>query len=401
MRLFFYLLAASFLTLCSADSLAQNKITIKGVIRDKNNNAGLAGVTISAGKPPKGIGFSNSDGAFSVSVVPGTELRFSFTGYETITRMVKPGTSSIEINMAPKDDAMTEVVVQGFKSQTRETTTGSSVVISGKDLQDVPVSNVVELLQGKVAGLNIQNNSGSPGGMGTINMRGLSSVNISSDGFLTPTSPLFVIDGVPVDLNTNYEYGFQGGGPGISPLALIPPEDIEQMDFLKDAAATSQYGSRGAYGVIIVTTKRGKSKVPIIQYSANFFVKSPPKLRNVIGGKEERLSRINAIMNYDTSYAAAQALINETDFLSDSLNPYYNNATNWQDYFFRTTYNQQHNLSISGGDVKFNYKTNMNYYQESGIIENTGFKRYSLSMNANYQPTTNFKAMINLGTSLG
>ena len=147
---------------------------------------------------------------------------------------------------------MQEVVVQGFKSKSRETSTGSSTVISGKAVQDVPVSNVIELLQGKVAGLNIQNNSGSPGAMGTINLRGLSSINISSDGFLTPTSPLFVIDGIPVDVNTNYEYGFQGGGPGISPLALIPPEDIEQFDILRDAAATSQYGTRGAYGVIII-----------------------------------------------------------------------------------------------------------------------------------------------------
>src|SRR3569833_1474617 len=119
---------------------------------------------------------------------------------------------------------MQEIVVQGFKAKSRETSTGSSTVLSGRAVQDVPVSNAILLLQGKVAGLNIQNNTGSPGGMGTINLRGVSSIAISSDGFLTPTSPLFVIDGVPVDPNTNFEYGFQGGGPGISPLALIPPE---------------------------------------------------------------------------------------------------------------------------------------------------------------------------------
>lgn len=401
MRIKFYLLVMTLTALFCKEGLAQNKITVTGIVRDKNANAVMGGVTISAGNPPKTLGTTDDKGAFTVTVDAGSVLQFTFSGFEPVSRTVITGGTPIEIILSPRQNSMTEVIVQGFKTKTRETSTGSSTIISGKALQDVPVSNVMELLQGKVAGLNIQNNNGSPGGMGTIQMRGLSSINISGDGFLTPTSPLFVIDGVPVDVNSNYEYGFQGGGPGISPLALIPPEDIEQMDFLKDAAATSQYGSRGAYGVIIVTTKRGSSKVPIIQYSSNFFVKSPPKLRNVIGGREERLSRIRAIMAYDTSYAAAQALVNETSFLSDSLNPYYNNATNWQDYFFRSTYNQQHNLSISGGDVKFNYKTNLNYYQENGIIENTGFRRYSLSMNAAYQPTETFRAMINLSTSLG
>ncbi len=380
----------------------QAKIVIRGVVKEKGVNGGKTGVTITAGKPPKPIAYTDDKGAFSVSIAPGTELSFSHVGYTTVRKTVSAATTSLDIELVLREnEAMKEVVVQGFKSKNREVSTGSSVVVSGKTLQDVPVSNVIELLQGKVAGLNIQNNTGSPGAMGTINLRGLSSVRISSDGFLTPTSPLFVIDGVPVDANSNYEYGFQGGGPGISPLALIPPEDIEQMDVLKDAAATSQYGSRGAYGVILVTTRRGQSKVPVVQYSSNFFVKTPPKLRQVLGGADERRNRINAMLAYDTSLAAAQALINSTSFLSDSLNPYYNNSTNWQDYFYRTTYNHQHNISIRGGDNTFNYKTNLNYYQESGIVANTGFKRYTLSMNALYQPSDRFRMLVNLSGLLG
>lgn len=401
MRFAFLIIALSTLTLCSNKVHAQTKITVKGVVRDKANHNGKAGVTISTGKPLRAIANTNDNGSFSVTVDAGAELQFTFVGYETIHRTVSSSLSNLDINIGVKDNPMKEVVVQGFKSKTRETSTGSSTVISGKVLQNVPVSNVIELLQGKVAGLNIQNNTGSPGGMGTINLRGISSVQISSDGFLTPTSPLFVIDGVPVDLNTNYDYGFQSGGPGISPLALIPPEDIEQMDVLRDAAATSQYGSRGAYGVILITTKRGQSKIPIVQYSTNFFMNTPPKLREVIGGKEEREKRINAILAFDTSLLSAQALINQTSFLSDSLNPFYNNATNWQNYFFRTTFNQQHNISILGGDSKFNYKTNMNYYQQDGIIQNTGFKRYSLSMNALYQPTNVFRMLVSLSGQLG
>lgn len=379
--------------------LAQEKIKVEGVVTGKTDKTPKPGVTISVGK--KAIGTTNKDGAFSVTVDAGSTLTFSHSGFGAEKKVVSRATTNLEVILAPKDEPMQEIVVQGFKRATRETTTGSTVVISGKQLQDVPVSNVLELLQGKVAGVNIQNNSGSPGSMGTINIRGVSSAQVSANGFLTPTSPLFVIDGVPVDLNTNYEYGFQGGGPGISPLALIPPEDIEQMEFLKDAAATSQYGSRGAYGVIIVTTKRGRSKVPIVSYSGSFFVNYAPPQRNIMGGNMERDFRINQILHYDTSYTNALRLINSTPFLSDSLNPYYNNSTDWQGLFFRTTQNQSHNINISGGDQTFNYKTNMNYYSEEGIMRNTGFKRYTLGMDALYQPSERFRMVTNLKGSMG
>lgn len=383
------------------ESMAQNKITIKGVVKDRTLTTVKAGVTISMGKPPKSIGATSQNGSFSVTVPAGTELIFSHAGMTTVKKKVTASTNDLVIVMVEKNDPMQEVVVQGFKTKTRETSTGSTTIVTGKTLQDVPVSNVIELLQGKVAGLNVQNNTGSPGAMGTINLRGISSASVSSDGYLTPTSPLFVIDGVPVDVNTSYEYGFQSGGPGINPISLIPPEDIEQMEVLKDAAAASLYGSRAVYGVILITTKRGQSKVPIVQYASSFFVKTSPRLREIEGGKEERLKRIRSILRYDTSEAAAKALVNQLAFLSDSLNPYYNNSTDWQDYYFRSTYNQQHNVSILGGDQRFNYKTNLNYYQENGIVKNTGFKRYSLSMNALYQPTNAFKMLVNLTGSLG
>ncbi len=390
-----------FTFLFALQAAAQNKITVKGVVKDNAQQTAMQGVTVSTTKPSKTIATTDANGAFTVTIDAGAELVFSHSGYASTRKTFMASSSSVTISLSIKENTMQEVVIQGFRQKTKETATGSSTVVSGKALQDVPVSNVVELLQGKVAGLNVQNNSGSPGGMGTINLRGISNISISSDGFLTPTSPLFVIDGVPVDVNSNYEYGFQSGGAGINPLALIPPEDIEQMEVLRDAAATSVYGARAAYGVIIVTTRRGKSKVPIVQYSTNFFVKAPPRLREVVGGKEERLFRIRTILDYDTSYTAAQALINQTPFLSDSLNPYYNNATNWQDYFYRTTYNQQHNLSIRGGDDRFNYKTNLNYYQENGIVQNTGFKRYGLSMNAQYAPTNQLRVLMSLSSQLG
>src|SRR5690606_30875548 len=174
----------------------------------------------------------------------------------------------------------------------------------------------------------------------------------------------------------------------------------EDITVLKDAQATALYGSKGAYGVILVTTKRGKSKVPIVQYVGQTFLNTPPNLRKVLGGVLERRSRVNQILQNDTSYNAALQLINNTPMLADSLNPYYNNSTDWQSYFYRTTLNTSHSVNISGGDNTFNYKIAPSYYNERGILENTGFTRYSVPMNMQYRPSDRYRMFVNLSPSL-
>jgi TonB-linked SusC/RagA family outer membrane protein len=399
LTLLFILVIGSWSNAGAQDSV---RVRVKGRVLDKDLHTGKTNVTVSSGKPPRAIAITDEDGNFNFNVALGTSLVFTHTGYTPYTYVVVAADSTLEILLEQSGGgSMQEIRVEGYRNKTRDVATGSSASVSGKALQDVPVSNVVELLQGKVAGLDVQNNNGSPGGMGTINLRGSSSINVSADGFLTPTSPLFVVDGVPIDVNSGYDYGFQSSGPGISPIALIPPEDIQKIDVLRDASATAQYGSRAAYGVIIITTKRGLSKTPIVQYTGQFFLNTPPKLRSVVGGLEERMRRVNAILQYDSSLASAMALININTPLSDSLNPYYNNSTNWQDLFYRTTFNQTHTVQVYGGDRTFNYKTNLNYFSQDGIIQNTGFKRYTLSMNAQYQPSESFRALINLQGALG
>ena len=382
-------------------SFGQANVSCSGIVIDKVTNAPMVGVSILIQKTKKVIGKTDDHGKFSVEVPEGTKLAFSYVNY---TNSIAEATKNfMEISMTLKDDSdLKDVAVVGFRKVSREANTGSSVIISGKDLQDVPAASVADLLQGKVAGLNIQNNNGSPGTRGSIFLRGISNISVTgsgSSGYLTPTSPLFVIDGVPVDMNSEYQYGFNQGGPGISPLSLIPVEDIEKVEVLKDAAATALWGSRGAYGVILVTTKRGQSEVPIVAYSGQFYYSDIPKLRDVIGGKEERLIRIQQLLAYDTSYAHALSEINSHPYLSDSLNAYYNNSTNWQAVFFKPTYNYSHNINISGGSQKFNYKVNMGIYDQKGIVENTGLTRYSLNMNTRYQPSEKFilTAAINSG----
>ncbi|QPH38878.1 SusC/RagA family TonB-linked outer membrane protein [Pedobacter endophyticus] len=380
---------------------AQTKKTVTGTIFD--NQAEIPGANISVDK--KVIGVTNSNGVFTVSVAPNAVLEISAVGYKTIKISVAGKTNLGTIKLATDVTTLNTVQVSGgYVTRSKEISLGSSVTISGKDLQATPSANITDMLQGKVPGLNIQQNTGSPGVRGSLNIRGLSTISTSgagNDAYLQPTSPLFVIDGVPVDDNQDFSYGFQTAGPGLSPLALIPQEDVASIEVLKDASATALYGSRGAYGVILITTKRGNSKVPIVRYTGKFFVSTVPKLRSVIGGKDERALRIQQILASDTSYYHALGLINGTPFISDSLNVYLNNSTDWQSYFYRTTYNQTHNLDISGGDQAFNYKAVLNYFDQKGIQQNTGFSRYSLRMNMQYQPNEKFKLFATINSGLG
>ncbi len=401
---FVLMLMLAVLTAINAHAQTPKNITIKGVVVERANGLGIPSLVIMISGTQKSAGYTDSDGKFSVTVPEDAELVFRYMGFKTQSIKVK-GKTDLKVQMV-EDNAtsLKQVQVIGYTPKTKEVTTGAAVTISGKDIQDVPEANLISLLQGKVAGLNIQNNTGSPGARGSIFVRGLSSIDVQGSGnnaFLTPTSPLFVIDGVPIDANTDYEYGFSGGGPGISPLSLIPAEDVEEITVLRDAQATSLYGSQGAYGVILITTKRGKSKTPIIQYTSNVFINTPPNLKEVLGGNGERALRIWQINTFGKDIYSARQTIDNSPFLADSLNAFYNNSTNWQDLFYRTTFNQTHNISASGGDDNFNYKVNMGYYDENGIIKNTGFKRYSLNMNTRYRPNARISFNANISTNLG
>ena len=378
------------------------EVTVTGEVRSSTGGA-LQGVTISNQTTKRVLGSSNNQGQFNIKVGVGTKLLFRVIGHDNSTIDIVAGKTRYVVTMRESSTEIEETVVVGYQARKRETLTGSAVTISGKEIQDVPVANFTDLLQGKVPGMNVQLNNGTPGMRGSVAIRGISTLNVQGSGddaFLTPTSPLYVIDGVPIDEGTNYEYGFQTAGPGISPIAMIPVEDIEDITILKDAQATALYGSKGAYGVILVSTKRGKSKIPIVQYVGQAFVNTPPNLRQVLGGVNERRSRINQILMNDTSYNAALDLINSTPLLADSLNPYFNNSTDWQSYFYRTTMNTSHSVNISGGDQTFNYKIAPGFYNERGIVENTGFTRYSIPMNMQYRPSDRFRMFVNLSPSL-
>ena len=374
------------------------EISIRGTITDKETGETLPGASVLLdSKPPKFLGSTKTNGQFAVRATANSTLIFRLLGYADQRVSLKPGQTDVDIKLKPSSSMIKEVVIRGYQAKSKEISTGSSVTVTGKEIQDIPVSNAEQLLQGKVAGLNVQVNTGAPGFRGSVSIRGVSTLSVSGSGdnsFLTPTSPLYVIDGVPIDADNSTDYGFNSVD-GVSPLSTIPPEDIQSIEVLKDAQSTALYGSRGAYGVIIVTTKRGTSKVPRVSLVSNFYLNTPPKLRDTYGGQAERRAKLGQLAKYGDDPTRFSYL------LVDSLNPYYNNSTNWQSVFYGSTYNQTQNLMVDGGDDVFNYKTNFKYYSQNGILENTGFKSYSATMNMNYIPNKKFKIFFNVFSSLG
>ena len=400
-----YFLLFLFSLLASISLHAQENILIKGSVLDKETGERLVGVSIVLdGKPPKSLTNTNANGDFTAKVPVNSTLILKYLGYRDFRQVVTAGQTNFTIKLASSAREMNEVVIRGYVARQKEETTGSSVSISGKEIRDIPAASAEDLLQGKVAGLNIQVNTGAPGFRGSVSIRGVSTLSISGSGenaFLSPTSPLYIIDGVPIDADGSTEYGYNSNS-GISPLSMIPPEDIQTIEVLKDAQATSLYGSRGAYGVIIITTRKGNSKAPRIRYDTKFFLTDVPKLKETLGGQAERQARLNQIRKFGSEYGGfPESVINTLPALSDSLNPYFNNSTNWQGVFNKSTFNQTHNLGIDGGDDTFNYKTNLKWYNEKGIIANTGQDVYSLNMNMAYKPSKKFNVFFNVLTGLG
>lgn len=384
-------------------ALGQTPIPVSGRVVDSETGEGLPGVAIIERSTDNGLTVTDENGNFSVNLSQPGSLIFRFLGYEEVISRFNKAVSGTSIEMSPSYNTLDQAVVVGYQTRTRETVTGAVTVVSGDELKDAPVSSVQELLQGKVAGLNIQNNTGAPGFRGTVSIRGISQLNISGSGneaYLQSNNPLLVIDNVPVDFEGGVTQDMLQPGAATGPLSMIPPDDIESIEILKDAQATALYGSRGANGVIVVTTRRGNSPVPRININSAVFLDLPPALHPTWGGGLERDYRVRAILNNSRSPEAARDLLSQLPILTDSLNPFYNNSTDWQTLFFQQTVNTQTNLQVSGGNPQLNYKANLGYNMQQGIIKNTGSSKYSLNMQLNMQPSPRLRINTQLFSAL-
>ncbi|SMD02926.1 TonB-linked outer membrane protein, SusC/RagA family [Pedobacter nyackensis] len=357
-------------------------LSISGRVLDENGQP-LPGASV------KEVGTSNAaqtnaKGEFKLNVTgPESSLSVSFVGY--INQTIKVGEQKvITVRLQPNPNVLKDAVVIGYQTVSRRTSTAAVSTVRAKDIENLPSPSFDQLLQGRVAGVNIQNYSGEPGSRPTFTVRGNTSMSRTVNAANALSSPLFIIDGVPVSYDdissftdvtqTNF-------------IAGINPNDIESIDVLKDAASASIYGSRGANGVVVIKTKRGKNgEKP--QVNVNFYTGLSTRARSEVYyvGAEERQYK----MNYLASLGNYEQLSNLPVFLTDSLNPAFNNNTDWQGLFFQTARIYNADASAFGGSENVNYRLSGNYYNEEGIVKSTGFKRYNLAANMGYKMTPKF-----------
>jgi len=383
-----------------------SQVQVKGKVIDKQGEA-LLGVNVVLGGTTTGT-TTDLDGNYSISVPSEKSvLRFSFIGF--VSQEVKVGSRTrIDITLEEETQGLDEVIVVGYGSVKKRDLTGSIASVKSEDLMKTNPTSINQALQGKIAGVQVNQSDGAPGAGVSIQIRGANS-------FTTSSEPLYVIDGVPFNI---------GEAPGTdyatkqtnNPLNLINPRDVKSIEVLKDASSTAIYGSRGANGVILITTKSGSEGKTKVELSVNYGLSSPVKLIDVLSASEYAQYRNEGTINgytydgkdfvsddqlpYPTpgrwSYikgtdpeTGMEAVVDSTYLPSpqDYADGYMNNGTNWQDQIYQTAFTQDYNLSISGGDKKGQYMFSMGALDQQGIILNSYFKRYSIRSNINRKVT--------------
>jgi len=344
-------------------------VNITGKITSADDAQPMPGVSIKI----KGTGLgtvSSIDGSYNIAAEPGKVLVFNFLGYAPREITVKQA-GSINVRLSSTSSNLNEVVVIGYAKARRPDITGAISSIRGDDLRQTQPTTFDQALQGKVAGVVVQQVSGQPGGGVSIQIRGVSSISGSN-------SPMYVIDGIIIP-----PVGDPGNGG--NPLNTINPAEIESIDVLKDASATAIYGSQATNGVVVITTKRGKVGPPTVNYDFYTGDQELPKKLPVVN-----LQQLATILN-------DRAQVWGFDARPEFENPQYlGTGTDWQKELFRRAPMNNHNLTISGGDSRTQYLLSTSYFDQEGIALGSDFKRYSVRLNLDNK-TTNW---LKVGTSL-
>jgi TonB-dependent starch-binding outer membrane protein SusC len=333
-------------------TLSAQRKTITGRVTDVKDGSPLAGVSVQPKGDLKNGTITAGDGTFSLSVDPGVKmLTFSIIGYTAQEHSAATG--PIHVALAASSSNLNEIVVIGYGTAKKKDLTGAVTVIDEKDFQKGTITTPEQMIAGKVPGVSIISNSGSPGAGSTIRIRGGSSLSASNN-------PLFVVDGVPLnnDVLTGQTSVIPGAG---SPLSFINPNDIESFTVLKDASATAIYGSRAAGGVIIITTKKGSTGPVKINLSSASSVGKLIKQVPVLSPAQFR-----SVVNQNGTPAQI-ALMGSSN-------------TNWQDQIFQSAFGSNDNLSISGGIKKLPYRLTLGYQDQNGILKTDYLKKTSVAL---------------------
>jgi iron complex outermembrane receptor protein len=325
-----------------AESISFEQI-IKGKITDASTGSPLSGASVSV-KGSSKVVLSDASGNFSISVVDSKSiLLVSFVGFNT-QEVIVGKSSTIDVQLQPLNKDLSQIVVVGYGTQSKRDVTGAVKSVKAESFNRGIINAPQQLLQGKVAGVNVTSASGEPGAIMGISVRG-------PGGVRTGSTPLFVVDGLPLDNSST------GGG---DPLNFINSQDIESIDVLKDASATAIYGARGANGVILITTKKGKAGVSSMNYNSSVGLSS---MAHPIGvfGKDDFIANVAKVGG-----------------VVDNLG----GTTDWQKEITRLATTQNHNLTLSGGADKLTYYASFGLQKQQGIIRTNQLDRYTGRFNA-------------------
>ncbi len=340
-------------------SFAQTNVS--GTVIDEESNTGLPGVNVLAKGTTVGT-VTDIEGNYSLNVPDNaTTLVFSSVGYQT-TEIEINGRSTVDINLAPDLQSLSEVVVVGYGTVKKSDLTGSVASIKGESVKEFPVASVDQAIQARAPGVQVTQASAAPGGGVSVRIRGSNSINSGSE-------PLYVVDGFPI-YPDNGAYGVGGNRQPTNVMSTINPNDIESIEILKDASATSIYGSRGANGVVLITTKRGKAGESKIEYDGSVSVQTIANEIDVLDGR----GFATYLNTLETSQGGAPIY---TQAEIDAIGA----GTNWFDEVTRNGRIDNHQLSFTGGNEKMRYAIIGNYFNNEGIIKNTDFTRYGLRLN--------------------
>lgn len=351
----------SLLCLGITQSLLAQNVTVKGKVTDEKGEM-IPGASVTVKGSQQGT-LTDAEGVYSIDVAGNATLVFSFLGYLK-EEVAVSNRSTIDVSLKTDTKALEEVVVVGYGTQRKVETTGSIASVKAEDLVQTPVANIAQGLQARVAGVQINQNSGSPGGNISVRIRGTNSINGSSE-------PLYVIDGIQIS---------NGGGiTDVSPLSTINPNDIESVEVLKDASASAIYGARAANGVILITTKRGKNGATRVTYDGYYGSQKVNKTLDVLNASQ---------------FAQVENEVFKNNYYPDPAS--LGEGVNWQKLIFRKAPIQNHQLSINGGSEKTQLAISLNYFDQDGTLIGSQFQRYSYRLNLDHRISKNVK----VGTSI-
>lgn len=335
--------------------------TVRGKVLDEKGEP-LEGVSIKV-KHAMATAFTDRDGTFGITVdATQKNLVFSYLGYRTVEHVIPQNRQDLLVHMEPEEKGMEEVIVVGYGTQLKRDVTGAITSIKAKDLRERPVTSVRQMLLGRGAGVYVTNNGNRPGNEATVLIRGRRSFNAGND-------PLYVIDGIPIN----------GGFNDIN------PDDVASIEILKDASAVAIYGSRGANGVVLITTKRGVSGEPAIRYNTYFGLSNPVRYIDLMDGNtfaEYKRESRRAYGRYDDSDPEADAELFDPIELEMLQSGQY---TDWQRLVVKNGQRQNHELNVSGSGDKTSYSVSLGYFNEEGYLPGQYFTRYTSRINLDQQ----------------